>query len=101
MTPTPAESPGWRQRMRDPRLGGVLALIASGMFLAGFGAWLASAWTTILVALIAAALLAVPLAAMLPPWRDPKHTVAAGAGVLYAAAAICVVAALIIRLARS
>jgi hypothetical protein len=87
---------GWRQRIVDPRFPAMVALgVCSGVLgTAVFGGGTGSA--VLGVALITAVSALAGLA-VLPPWRDPKHGPVAGAAVLYAGAAITLVAGLLGR----
>lgn len=82
----------WRERVRDPRFLGILALLLASAVLAsavlGFDAGAATFAITVGAS---AALFA------LPRWRDPKHRPAAGAAILCGGAALMLALALVVR----
>lgn len=81
----------WRQRMRDPRYPAFLAVGFGGSLLGA--AIFGFSWPPLVLCLTVMA--AMGLCA-LPRWRDTKHGPRAGAGVLWAGAAVAVLLSLIV-----
>ena len=82
----------YRQRICDPRFAAFVLLIAAGALLG------AAVFGYDLGAVAFALVLGVGIVLLaLPPWRDPKHGPAAGAGVLCGGALLVLVLAWLLR----